>query len=104
MSEEEADLRQTAIARAVVQSGEGWFSTTHHAGRTWLRLCLVNLYTEKSDIETLVRKIWFRYYSNSPFDRGFARLFPPERSANGRRSLAYVAERVRREEIIRATS
>jgi uncharacterized membrane protein len=55
-------------------------------------------------IETLVRKIWFRYYSNSPFDRGFARLFPPERSANGRRSLAYVAERVRREEIIRATS
>ena len=55
-------------------------------------------------IETIVRKIWFRYYSNSLFDRGFAKLFPPERSANGRRSLAYVARRVRRDEITPATS
>ena len=55
-------------------------------------------------IETLVRKLWFRYYNQGWFDRGFAKLFPAERTANGRRSLAYVAERVRRGDLSQTTS
>lgn len=55
--------------------------------------------------ETIVRKLWFRYYGDSWPDRVFfARLFPAERTANGRRSLAYVADRARREELSRATT
>jgi uncharacterized membrane protein len=55
-------------------------------------------------VEALVRKLWFRYYNQGWFDRGFAKLFPPESTANGRRSLAYVAERVRREALSQPTS
>ena len=44
-------------------------------------------------MEFVVRKLWFRYYGDGFVDRAFAWLFPPERSANGRRSLAYVAQR-----------
>jgi uncharacterized membrane protein len=47
--------------------------------------------------EFLVHKIWFRYFGNGLLDRGLSRLFPPERTANGRRSLAYQAERERGE-------
>jgi len=43
--------------------------------------------------ETVVRKLWFRYYGDGLLDRVFARLFPPERTRNGRRSLAYVERR-----------
>ena len=43
--------------------------------------------------EFLFRKWWFRYYGDGPADRLLARWFPPERTANGRRSLAYVARR-----------
>lgn len=43
--------------------------------------------------EFVFRKWWFRYYGDGPADRFMARLFPPERTANGRRSLAYVARR-----------
>jgi hypothetical protein len=43
--------------------------------------------------ELVFRKWWFRYYGDGPADRLFARAFPPERTANGRRSLAYVARR-----------
>jgi uncharacterized membrane protein len=43
--------------------------------------------------EFVFRKCWFRYYGDGPADRLFARCFPPERTANGRRSLAYVARR-----------
>ena len=44
--------------------------------------------------EFVVRKLWFRYYGDGLADRILARLFPAERSANGRRSLAYVARRL----------
>jgi len=44
-------------------------------------------------IEFVVRKLWFRYYPGGFADRVFARYFPPERTANGRRSLAYQAAR-----------
>ena len=43
--------------------------------------------------EYVFRKLWFRYYGESLGDRLLSRLFPPERTANGRRSLAYVARR-----------
>ncbi len=39
--------------------------------------------------ETLVRKLWFRGYGRGLADQVLARLFPAERTANGRRSLAY---------------
>jgi uncharacterized membrane protein len=43
--------------------------------------------------EYVFRKWWFRYYGDGAADRLFQRWFPPERTANGRRSLAYVARR-----------
>jgi len=43
--------------------------------------------------EFVFRKWWFRYYGDGPADRLLARCFPPERTANGRRSLDYVARR-----------
>ncbi|MEZ4217962.1 MAG: hypothetical protein R3E88_15860 [Myxococcota bacterium] len=43
--------------------------------------------------EFVVRKLWFRHYKGGPLDATFARLFPAERTANGRRSLAWVAAR-----------
>ena len=39
--------------------------------------------------EVVVRKIWFRHYTGGTMDRLFARAFPPEHTANGRRSLDY---------------
>jgi len=43
--------------------------------------------------EFVVRKLWFRHYKGGLVDRVFARVFPAERTKNGRRSLAYVAAR-----------
>jgi len=47
--------------------------------------------------EFVVHKIWFRYFGDGLLDRALSRLFPPERSANGRRSLEYQAQRERGE-------
>jgi aromatic-L-amino-acid decarboxylase len=44
------DHLQDAIARDVVSSGKAWFSTTRHAGRTWLRFNMVNLYTREHHV------------------------------------------------------
>jgi len=47
--------------------------------------------------EFLIRKTWFRYYYyGGPFDRFWSGLFPAERTARGRRSMAYIAQ-VKRE-------
>jgi len=43
--------------------------------------------------EFFFRKWWFRYFNDGPVDRLLAALFPPEGTANGRRSLAYVEQR-----------
>ena len=51
---ESIDRLQDAIARDVVASGKAWFSTTRHAGRTWLRFNMVNLYTREAHIRQLV--------------------------------------------------
>ena len=41
-----------------------------------------------SVVEFLFRKSWFRYYfRGGPFDRLWSRLFPAERTAQGRRSI-----------------
>ncbi len=47
--------------------------------------------------EFVVRKIWFRYFGDGWVDRAFSRVFPPQQSANGRRSLAYQVRRARGE-------
>ncbi len=41
-------------------------------------------------VEFIVRKVWFRYYSNGPVDRLLAAIFPPENTRQGRRSQEYV--------------
>ncbi|HEY8153186.1 MAG TPA: hypothetical protein VII72_03565 [Myxococcota bacterium] len=46
--------------------------------------------------EFIVRKLWFRFYGDGLADRVLARFFPAERTANGRRSLAYVQRRLER--------
>jgi len=43
--------------------------------------------------EFTLRKLWFRRYDDGLADRLFARLFPAERTANGRRSLAFLQNR-----------
>jgi len=43
--------------------------------------------------EFVFRKWWFRYFEDGAVDRLLARCFRPERTANGRRSLAYVERR-----------
>jgi uncharacterized membrane protein len=43
--------------------------------------------------EFFFRMWWFRYYRSGPVDRLFARWFPAEATANGRRSLAYMEQR-----------
>lgn len=47
------DRLQNTIAREVVSSGKAWFSTTHHAGRNWLRFNMVNLYTREHHVRQL---------------------------------------------------
>ncbi len=43
--------------------------------------------------EFVLRKIWFRHYGNGLADPIFRWIFPAQRTALGRRSLTYVAER-----------
>ena len=47
--------------------------------------------------EFVIRKLWFRHYLEGIADRIFAKLFPAEHTANGRRSLAYQERRRRGE-------
>jgi len=47
------DQLQDTITRDVVSSGQAWFSTTRHAGRTWLRFNMVNLYTRERHVRRL---------------------------------------------------
>jgi glutamate/tyrosine decarboxylase-like PLP-dependent enzyme len=50
---DEIDRLQQRIAAEVVESGEAWFSTTRHEGKTWLRFNLVNLHTREKHIRHL---------------------------------------------------
>jgi glutamate/tyrosine decarboxylase-like PLP-dependent enzyme len=51
------DELQTQIAAEIVASGDAWFATYRHGGRTWLRFNLVNLYTRREHIQFLVRRV-----------------------------------------------
>jgi len=45
-----------------------------------------------SGVEFLVRKTWFRYYFHGGwFDRIWAKLFPPEATPEGRRSMQHIS-------------
>ena len=44
-------------------------------------------------LEFLVRKAWFRHYGGAPWDRALRALLPPEHTARGRRSLAYIRQK-----------
>ena len=52
-NEPQLDALQVRITSEVVSSGEAWFSTVIHAGRTWLRFNLVNLHTREEHIHRL---------------------------------------------------
>jgi len=52
-SVESLERLQQEIAAEVVRSGQAWFSTTRHAGATWLRFNLVNLHTRERHIDRL---------------------------------------------------
>jgi len=44
-------------------------------------------------VEFLVRKTWFRYYFHGGwFDRVWQRLFPPENTPEGRRSMQHISD------------
>src|SRR5262245_38110569 len=47
------DRLQDELARRVVATGQAWFATVRHGGRTWLRFNLVNLHTREEHIRRL---------------------------------------------------
>lgn len=47
------DKLQEELARRTVATGQTWFSTVRHAGRTWLRFNMVNLHTREEHVERL---------------------------------------------------
>lgn len=44
-------------------------------------------------VEFVVRKAWFRNYSDTPWDRALRAIFPPENTAQGRRSLEWIRQK-----------
>ena len=56
-SGDEIDRFQIDLTRAFVKSGVGWFSTVRHDAKTWLRFNMVNLYTEKEDLDRLIEAL-----------------------------------------------
>jgi aromatic-L-amino-acid decarboxylase len=56
-SAESIDRAQRRIASEIVDSGEAWFSTTRHEGKTWLRFNLVNLYTRERHVRHLAELV-----------------------------------------------
>jgi uncharacterized membrane protein len=60
----------------------------HRAWTGWMFWTVLGIF---SFVEFFWRKAWFRYYGTGPFDRLLARMFPPQNTARGRRSAAYVA-------------
>jgi aromatic-L-amino-acid/L-tryptophan decarboxylase len=47
------DRFQEELTRRAVATGQTWFATVRHAGRTWLRFNLVNLHTREEHIRRL---------------------------------------------------
>ena len=53
MSPEDVDGLQPKIAQRVIDSGDAWFSTTRHDGKTWLRFNVVNLHTRDEHVQRM---------------------------------------------------
>jgi aromatic-L-amino-acid decarboxylase len=47
------DRQQEELARRVVATGQAWFATVRHCGRTWLRFNMVNLHTGEAHVRRL---------------------------------------------------
>jgi aromatic-L-amino-acid decarboxylase len=47
------DRLQEELTRRAVRTGQTWFATVRHAGRTWLRFNMVNLHTRKEHVRRL---------------------------------------------------
>ena len=79
-------LQAVALARvAVTAPGTDWAMTSSLL--VWLPTLAFTA------LEFLVRKAWFRHYGGAPWDRLLRALLPPERTARGRRSLAYIRQK-----------
>src|SRR5205807_2592852 len=48
------DRLQEELTRRAIATGQTWFSTVRHAGRTWLRFNMVNLHTREEHVRQLV--------------------------------------------------
>ncbi len=60
------------------------------AWRTWTGLGLYAVAMVLQGVETVFRKSWFRAFDEGPVDRVFRRIFPPQRTDRGRRSMEYI--------------
>jgi len=49
-----SDQFQEELTRRAVATGQTWFATVRHAGRTWLRFNMVNLHTREEHVRHLV--------------------------------------------------
>jgi len=73
------------LSAVLVLSGERWWWEFFTGKLVYALMFAASL------IEFLVRKAWFRYYFHGGwFDRICAKLFPPENTAEGRRSMQYI--------------
>lgn len=54
LSADEGDALQVKLARRVSDSGQAWFATVRHRGRSWLRFNLVNLHVQPSHVERMI--------------------------------------------------
>ncbi len=60
------------------------------AWRSWTGIGLYVTAMVLQGVESVFRKAWFRAFDEGPIDRFFSAIFPPERTARGRRSLEYI--------------
>lgn len=72
-SPDDIDELQRRIAAEVVATGRAWFAPVRHAGASWLRLNLVNLYTEERhvhEVTKLITETARRLAAGGPSDQG----------------------------------
>jgi uncharacterized membrane protein len=78
-------IASAIVAAAFALAGEQWW-WEFFTGKLVYAIMLA-----LSAIEFLVRKTWFRYYFHGGwFDRIWEKAFPPENTAQGRRSMQYI--------------
>jgi len=78
-------IASAILSAAFALSGERWWWEFFTGKLVYALMIAASL------IEFLVRKAWFRYYFHGGwFDRICEKLFPPENTAEGRRSMQYI--------------